>query len=99
MRAIWKYPLDVTDQQTVGMPAAAQVLSVADQAGALTVWALVDTEAAIEPRRFWIVGTGRPMPVSGATFLGSVQQGPFVWHVFVEPTLMESLSGFLGSAR
>lgn len=93
MRTIWKFPLEVTDHQSIEMPANAKVLSVADQAGVLTIWALVDPEAERELRHVWVFGTGHPVTVSGATFRGSVQQGPFVWHVFTDQTLMESMAG------
>lgn len=95
MKAIWKYPLDVTDKQVIQMPANAKVLSVADQAGVLTIWALVDVDAEKEARKFYVVGTGHPLDFTGANFLGSVQQGPFVWHVFVEMTVYEAMRGLL----
>jgi hypothetical protein len=84
MKTIWKYPLMVTDFQAVRMPQGAEILSVADQRGELCVWALVDPDAGLEDRMFYIFGTGNPVnEVIPMNFLGSVQQSVFVWHVFV----------------
>lgn len=85
MKTIWKYPLMVTDCQTVRMPQGAEILSVADQRGELCVWALVDPDADLEDRMFYIFGTGNPVSeILPWQFVGSVQQNVFVWHVFVE---------------
>ena len=84
MKTIWKYPLTVTDYQSVRMPKGAEILSVADQQGELCVWALVDSDAELEDRMFYIFGTGNSFnEVIPMNFLGSVQQNVFVWHVFV----------------
>jgi hypothetical protein len=84
---IYKYPLAVTDTQTVLMPRRFRVLSVGTQTGGLFVWALVDettTETVLT--KFLVVGTGNPADAAyhQATFIGTVQMPPFVWHVFVD---------------
>jgi hypothetical protein len=85
MKTIWKYPLEVTDYQNVRMPEGAEILSVADQYGVICVWALVDPEADLENRMFYIFGTGNPVSETLPwQFVGSVQQNIFVWHVFAE---------------
>lgn len=83
-RRIFKYRLDVKDRQYVMMPRGARILSVQDQHGLLEAWALVDPDAPECKRDIRIHGTGRPI---GATvnlrgYVASVQQRPFVWHVF-----------------
>lgn len=84
MRTIWKFPLAVTDFQNVRMPKGAEILSVADQHGVVCVWALVDSEAELRDRMFYILGTGNPVSERLPwQFVGSVQQNIFVWHVFV----------------
>lgn len=91
MERIFKYELDITDEQTVQIPGGGKkILSVAMQGGTtmtggrLCVWVIVDDEAQPAPVRFAIVGTGNPFPrnVAPAWFIGSVQDDPFVWHVF-----------------
>ena len=50
----------------------------------LTVWAEVDTERRSVLRRFLVVGTGHPMTPAERWdfFLGTVIDGPLVWHVY-----------------
>ena len=83
---IFKYELKIADEQTINMPRHAIVISVANQRGALTIWAMVDPKAEYAPRRFFVHGTGhefiRAVPYS--EFVGSVAIEPFVWHVFAE---------------
>lgn len=50
----------------------------------ITIWALVYGGVSEEVRRFLIVGTGNLIKVEleRLKFIGSVFDGPFVWHVF-----------------
>lgn len=85
-KTIWKFPLEITDAQTVRLPKGAEVLKVdRDPVGDLSVWAHVDPAAETEDRLLHIVGTGNPMPtaVGPAEHVGSVVDSPFVWHVFL----------------
>jgi hypothetical protein len=83
---IYKYPLDITDEQDVLMPSNHHALSVGAQNGQLFVWAGVDETKGKVPVKFYIVGTGNPadhVTADGARFVGTVHMPPFVWHVFV----------------
>ena len=83
MSAILKYPLEVTDEQDIWMPAHAAILYVDVQNGAICLWAQVDRGEEQVQRRILIVGTGNWCPEpEEATYVGSVQMPPFVWHVF-----------------
>lgn len=91
MRTIWKYDLAVTDVQKVSMPAGAILLHVGLQREnqgydrTVTLWASVNSLAPKVERMFAVVGTGNPAPEPGAddaVYVGSVMDGPFVWHVF-----------------
>jgi hypothetical protein len=85
MRSIFKYRVPLTDRAVVMMPRGAQVLSVQEQAGELTAWALVNSEQAREPVVFRVCGTGGPAEDVGAGyFISTVQMGGFVWHIFRE---------------
>lgn len=89
---IYKYTLEVTDEQTLTLPEGVRILSVANQADRLVLYARVD--ARVDPRkpatsavRVFIFGTGNPAPISDAArFVGTVAQfgGRLMWHVFVE---------------
>jgi len=83
---IWKYPLDITDLQTVEMPEDADILHVGlDPAGHLCLWVMADRHRPFSVyRQFAVIGTGNPIEYGDLTLnhLGSVVQGPAVWHVF-----------------
>jgi hypothetical protein len=87
---ICKYRLNVIDKQEFLVPKGTQFLSVGVQDGIVTTWALVsDTTKEQQKVTFYIIGTGNPIPddyklMAKANFLGTIQQGIFVWHVFME---------------
>ena len=88
-QVIWEFPLDASiDRQVVDMPASARVLSVAEQHGKLTVWALWQRgDARIAPKLFEIRGTGEDFALDASMrFLGTVllAGGGYVVHVFVQ---------------
>lgn len=79
---IWKYPLQIIDEQIIPMPAGAEILCCQVQRGIVCLWARVDPSAATTERRIHIRGTGHP----GATgeYIGTFQaeNGALVFHVF-----------------
>ena len=86
---IYKYPLKITDIQTVRMPKGAKILSVQEQHGKVCVWALVDPDERIVDKTILIIGTGNPIDdidLDDYYFLNTVQSGgePLIWHVFVK---------------
>lgn len=81
---VWKFPLP-NPICTVAMPADAQILSVAEQDGALVVWALCSPNAPITDRRLAAVNTGDvALSSADSRFIGTVQmqRSGVVWHVF-----------------
>lgn len=88
MRTIYKYPLNVTDDQVISLPAGARILSAANVGGWLVLYALVTTDNSVklEPHVIRIYGTGNPYyEVSNEQrFIGTVitHGGALVWHVF-----------------
>ena len=87
MITIHKYPIAITDQQLVHFPDGAQLLHVGpDPSGTICVWALVDTLSFPTGVMIYMVGTGHNAGhLHGKAHLGTVLNGPFVWHVFCEP--------------
>lgn len=83
MKTIYKFELPKPICQ-VDMPVGAKVVRVARQGAAICLWAIVESDNAVEKRLFATVGTGRPIPLDGR-YLGTWDDGPFVWHLF-EPT-------------
>lgn len=82
MRTVHKFPLGLDTPSTVHLPAGAEFRRFACQRGHLTLWYEVESEVpAVHPHLFQIVGTGHPIP-SGAAYLSSTEDGPFVWHLY-----------------
>jgi hypothetical protein len=84
MPVIWKIPLRITDYQEVSVPRGAVPLSVAVQDRVLQAWVLVEPELPRVNHPVWVIGTGRALDdtVDLGGFLGTVQNGHYVWHVF-----------------
>ncbi len=80
-QTIWKYELEIVDEQILLMPLHSDILTVQFQGPSLCLWARVDPRRSLADRRILIVGTGNPMPLAGK-HIGTVQAGRLVWHVF-----------------
>lgn len=87
MKTVYKYPLQ-TMIESVSMPAGADILQVSNQFNSVCMWALVDTTRPVETRRFYIIGTGHPLPEEPVVYLGTakVENGHIVLHVFEATT-------------
>ena len=81
---VWKFTTagPRADQQLITMPAFADILSVGAQGSDIVIWASVDPNAVKEHRRIAVIGTGWEVPEGKKKFIGTVQLGAFVWHVF-----------------
>jgi hypothetical protein len=87
MKTIYKYPLHITDTQVVTAPQGAVWLTVQVQRDILGLWAVVDPTAKPCGRTIRIYGTGQPIPdyeCPPKKHIGTVQEGPLVWHIFEE---------------
>ena len=88
MKRIYKYKLEVTDEQYIVMPAGAEILTVQTQFGQPCIWALVDideTPCDIE-YKFEIFGTGNPIDDDfEGKYIGTFQmaEGQLVYHLFL----------------
>lgn len=76
---IWKYN---ANSSVVLVPKGAIPLSAGMQNGEVCVWMLVKPEAVKVEREFRVVGTGHIFDSNGYSFIGTVQDGSFVWHIF-----------------
>ena len=86
MKKIYKYKL-LTTSTTLDLPLNGNVIKVDVQNDEVCIWVLFheEDEKNTEPRKFQIVGTGEPFDAEHRLmYLDSVQQGPFVWHIFEE---------------
>lgn len=80
---IWKFLL-TDDAIELMMPEGAKILDAQDQAGTWCLWAIVSPEKPRQKRKFRVFGTGHELPEGHFGYIGTIQQEPFVWHVFEE---------------
>lgn len=86
MRQIYKYqlPLRKPGMFMMAMPVVEKFLKLDWQNGHMCLWALhADTESQ-SVRKFLIAGTGYEIP-PGFEYIGTWTDGPFIWHLFVDP--------------
>jgi len=81
---IYKYPIPVQERFTLDLPDDSHILTVQVQDGRPMAWAWVDPNAKVYPRHFAIIGTGQDIPedVINASYVGTFQMPPYVWHLF-----------------
>ena len=81
---IWKWLLEVTGTQVIGVPRGAKFLDVQMQGAACCLWALCEEDAPREARRIAIYGTGNPMPDEPGEYIATFQMagGALVFHAF-----------------
>lgn len=86
MRTIHKYQIITADVIEVTMPASAEIICLQPQHGIPCIWAMVDTEEALKPRRLFTYGTGHPAQDENQRYIGTYQlhNGQLVFHVFEE---------------
>jgi hypothetical protein len=85
VKRIYKYPLEMTDEQIIHLPLGAVPLCVQMQAGPC-LWAMVDDTEPTEPRLVRVIGTGHPIPDADRLgYVGTYQfhGGALVFHVFL----------------
>ena len=83
---IYKYPLDIQGggEIEIAMPINAKILCVQVHKGIPCLWVIVEETQPRENRRFYIYGTGHPMPMESLHYIGTFQLlgGNFVGHIF-----------------
>ncbi len=79
---IWKYQLNIVSLQNINLAADAKILSVAIQNDTLCLWALTNPNVPIAHRTIEIVSTDMEVSPYQKRFIGTVQMGVLVWHVF-----------------
>jgi len=86
-KVIWKFTLELTEEQDIDMPLGSSILSVGLQFERIQLWVMVDDATVVKKRRkIAIVGTGHKMDFRtyAGKFIGTVvtDSGTLVWHVF-----------------
>jgi hypothetical protein len=94
MRTIYKYRIEVTDNQVISVPTLSGLLNFKNQFLKIEsimdvpyLWCLVDTENNPRDINLKIIGTGNPVPryLRKEDYLGSFQiyDGAFIGHIFL----------------
>lgn len=87
-KIIYKYPLEIIDEQVVLLPAYARLLTVQAQYDIPCLWALVNPVLPNEvPVTVRIFGTGHPIEdTDNLEYIGTFQilGGKLVYHAFVK---------------
>ncbi len=84
---IWRYPLTITDQQILLLPIGAKPLSaqmLKEPINGPQLWILCDENAVKESRTIAIYGTGDSLPDEPGNYIGTLQEGYYIWHVFLQ---------------
>lgn len=84
MRTIWKYPIEITDKQTISIEEDAKFIHVSlDPKGEPCLWFECDDTKPTKKRTIRVFGTGHPLPDDvPLKHLGSFVERCFVWHVY-----------------
>lgn len=84
MTKVFKFPLEMSDEQKVLMPVGAKVLTVQMQNGKPCLWAECNPDAECVYRTFLVRGTGHPIDEIEKEYIGTIQLygGSLVLHVF-----------------
>ena len=83
-KKIYKYHLALYEYTYIRMPKGAPILSAGMQGSSIMIWALVDIDELSVNHTFIIKGTGSKVEfdIEKETFIGTVFQNSFVWHIF-----------------
>lgn len=77
---IYKYKLD----RSIAMPIGAKILCIQAQAGQMCLWAQVNSDAPTVCRKFLVYPTGVILDDVEQVYIGTVQEPPYVWHIYEE---------------
>jgi hypothetical protein len=82
MKTIWKYPLELIDENRILVPFPSRLLTVAKQGDGLVAWYELDPNGSPSPRRIFIRGTGHPFTGEEGRYITTVFDREFVWHIY-----------------
>lgn len=86
MNVIWKYQI-YGHECVLYLPTGARFLDAQVQDEVIYSWFLINRDMPEHPVRVRLIGTGEPLPEGlnvDFNYGATLQDGMFVWHVFVE---------------
>ena len=78
---VWKYIVDFGRFQ-LDLPVDAEILTLQMQDGRPRLWVLVQPHNRNETRHFQMLTTGSHNAPISRRYIGTVQDGLYVWHLF-----------------
>ena len=78
MQIIYKYKY----QENISVPVGAEFLTADMQHSHIILWFSVNPTASTTQRKFKVVGTGQYYDAVGLSYLTTIFDGQFVWHLF-----------------
>ena len=85
MKTIYKYALSPCKITTHNIPEGGIIRHIGKHHTDISMWVEVTTPAPEERRTFTLFGTGHEIPEEWG-YIGTVFDGPFVWHVHERTT-------------
>lgn len=84
MERIYKYKLDIIDNQILRIPKGGVILSCQIQKDDMFLWVKINDSEIEVDRQIKIIGTGNPIDETRLIFIDTVQMmgGDIVFHVF-----------------
>jgi hypothetical protein len=87
MEVIYKYQVQVAEEQIIRLPEDSEILTVQNQAGLTYLWVKHDTDKPLKDYRFLMIGTGHPIDeVFNGKYIGTFQKqgGTLIFHLFLD---------------
>lgn len=84
MKIIYKYILEFDKKQQIELPLDAEILSVQMQNEKICLWAKVSSTLPKAKRTIYIYGTGTEIEKDNLSYVGTVQDGIYVLHIFIK---------------
>lgn len=88
MKTVWRFQLQLIDEQEIEMPKGAVPIKVGSMENEPCLWALVDDSLEYKKYKIYMFGTGHSIPAYlNIDYLGSSKITKFddlIFHVFIE---------------
>lgn len=85
MTTIWKYEIPREHEFELLLPVGYEFLHVQCMPNGLAyVWARVSSDVERTPVAMALVGTGWEIPPEAVNYIGTFNQGMYVWHLFTK---------------
>lgn len=85
MKTIWKYILDIVDDQEFNIPKESKIVHIGEQNGKLCMWVEHEDPSVFDKeniRSFGVFGTGERIINPYHQYVGTSVGDSFVWHLY-----------------